>query len=325
MLIPNLVPANSDLTLAVPDPSYWCSTSAEYYINIPGYGTQQACVWGSSAQPIGNWAPFVAGANQAADGNTFVTAGINPIYCCEANAYTGVDPGFAIRIDCPSGNCNGMPCECNPATMGPNKCSGGSVGAGGAEFCVVTVPPGASAQLVIFSTSNGSSVTTAPVTNNAVSNPNIGSGALVPAPPAPAPSPAHPPKPASAPASSSAPAATSSSSTSCTTAEPSPVYQPDIWAQPVGLSSSDHTSSSSSSVTALVTALSHTHASTKTVYVGPSGDAVPHKQGFQSNNATTSTSVTSPTSPILKTSSTNRVTFTNLLSLLVVALAIFHL
>ena len=156
MLIPNLVGGNSQLTLAVPDPSYWCSTAAEYYINIPGYDTETACIWGDSSHPYGNWAPFVAGANKASDGNTYVMVGINPIFCCEANAFAGTDPGFAIRLECPDGGCNGMPCECNPATMGPNKCTGGTVGAGGAEFCTVTVPNGGSAQLVIFSTANNS-------------------------------------------------------------------------------------------------------------------------------------------------------------------------
>jgi len=175
MLIPNLVPADGTLTLAVPGPSYWCGTSAEYYINPPGYTTEQACVWGDNTQPIGNWAPFVAGANQVASGETFVTAGINPIYCCDASSsYHTTDPGFAIRIDCPSGNCNGMPCECNPATMGVNKCSGGSVGAGGAEFCVVTVPAGETANLVIFSTTGNNSVIS--------STPIQASSSAVPAP-----------------------------------------------------------------------------------------------------------------------------------------------
>ena len=224
MLIPNSVPANGQLTLAVPDPSYWCSTSAEYYVNIPGYSTAEACVWGTNAHPIGNWAPFVTGANQASTGNTFVTVGANPIYWCQADSFEGIDPGFAVRIDCPSGNCNGMPCECNPATMGPNACTGGTVGAGGAQFCVVTVPAGETANLVIFSTSNGSVVSTAPVTNDAVVTSNV-----VPVA-APAPAPAH------APVSPPAAASSSSSSTSCTTsttstAEPSAVYQPDIWAQ----------------------------------------------------------------------------------------------
>jgi hypothetical protein len=179
MIIPNLVNGEGQLTLAVPNPSYWCSTAAEYYINIPGYGTDVACVWGDSSTPVGNWAPYVAGANQASDGSTYVMVGINPIYCCENNAFKGADPGFAIRIDCPSGNCNGMPCECNPSTMGVNKCTGGSVGAGGAEFCIVTVPDGESANLVIFPTTNGSLISTSAISSE-------GGPAVVVPPPGPA-------------------------------------------------------------------------------------------------------------------------------------------
>ena len=185
MLIPNSVPAGGDLTLAVPDPSYWCSTSAEFYVNIPGYDTDTACVWGDGSAPYGNWSPFVAGANQAANGDTFVMVGINPIYCCQSNPWPNQDPGFAVRIECPSGNCNGLPCECNPSTMGPNKCTGGTVGAGGAEFCLVTVPAGDTANLVIFSTSgkSGSSHNDTVVPVNAVSSNGDGAN-VVPAPPA---------------------------------------------------------------------------------------------------------------------------------------------
>src|SRR5271170_8087961 len=107
MLIPNSVPAGGDLTLAVPSTSYWCETAAEYYINTPGYDTTTACVWGDGSQPYGNWAPFVAGANQVASGETFVMIGINPIYCCQANTWPNSNPGFAVQINCPSGNCNG--------------------------------------------------------------------------------------------------------------------------------------------------------------------------------------------------------------------------
>ena len=211
MIIPNLVGGNGKLTLAVPDPTYWCSTAAEYYINIPGYSADTACVWSDGSGPFGNWAPFVAGANQVSDGSTFVMVGINPIYCCQANSFPVNDPGFAIRIDCPGGNCNGMPCECNPSTMGPNKCTGGSVGAGGAEFCIVTVPSGGTANIVIFPTSNGSVVST-----SAFSKPGSGSVVHVPAP-APAPSSPpqheHPPSPPP-PASSSADDCTTKTSTS---------------------------------------------------------------------------------------------------------------
>lgn len=171
MLIPTHVGAGSTAVLAVPDPSYWCGTAAHFYVNPPGTSVTAGCVWGDASQPLGNWSPFVAGANQVAGGNTFVTAGINPIYCCEpANGFSQRDPGYGIRIECPGGGCNGLPCECNPSTMGVNKCSGGTVGAGGAEFCVVTVPAGGTANLVVFSTSNQSVVSTSQIVSDDTSS-----------------------------------------------------------------------------------------------------------------------------------------------------------
>src|SRR5579862_4177100 len=182
MLIPTFVGAGSTVTLAVPDTSYWCSTAAHFYINPPGTSITDGCVWCDQSKPFGNWAPFVTGANKASDGNTYVTAGINPIYCCEpSNGYSNRDPGFGIRIECPDGGCNGLPCECNPSTMGVNKCTGGSVGAGGAEFCVVTVPQGGKANIVVFSTSSNQSLSTSPLS----STPNLLSSSSSPPPPSP--------------------------------------------------------------------------------------------------------------------------------------------
>jgi hypothetical protein len=271
MLIPNPVGGNSQLTLAVPDPSYWCSTAAEYYINIPGYGTETACVWGDSSNPYGNWAPFVAGANQVADGSTFVMVGINPIYCCEANRFAGTDPGFAIRIDCPDGNCNGTPCECNPATMGPNKCTGGSVGAGGAEFCIVTVPAGGSANLVIFSTSNGAVASNSSViSGSAVSEPD--SGHVVAAAPAPPSSPQHEHSPSSA----------SGSSDDCTTTTSSE------W-------KTGHTAGAVSSYSEP----SRRYSSSK-LKSAPSGSGFKENQAYPSSDTTASA-----TSPLYSSSSTS--------------------
>ena len=146
--------------MAVPGTSYWCSTAAEYYINPPGITTDQGCIWGDGSQPIGNWSPFVAGANQVANGDTFVMIGVNPIYCCQSS-WSGTNPGFGVRIECPGGGCNGVPCECNPDTMGTNGCTGGSTGAGGAQFCIVTVPAGGTANIVVFSLGSNSTSSTA--------------------------------------------------------------------------------------------------------------------------------------------------------------------
>ena len=190
MLIPTYVGAGSSAVLAVPDTSYWCKTSAEYFINPPGVSTTAGCVWGSASQPVGNWASFVCGANMDTNGNTFVTVGANPIYWCEpANGYSQRDPGYAVKIECPQGGCVGLPCQCDPSTMGPNKCSGGTVGAGGAEFCVVTVQKGYKANIVVYST--GSNANTGSNNNN---NNSTGTYSTPVSAPAPAPPPPPPPQ-----------------------------------------------------------------------------------------------------------------------------------
>jgi hypothetical protein len=149
MLIPTSV--TSYASLAVPDPSYWCETAAHYYINPPGISTDEACVWGSSANPYGNWSPYVAGANADNSGNTFIKLGWNPIYLEPATPFRNEVPTWGVKIDCPNGGCNGLPCAIDPSQNGVNEMVGGSsVGAGGGAFCVVTVSRGATANFVVF-------------------------------------------------------------------------------------------------------------------------------------------------------------------------------
>ncbi|KAH3363953.1 hypothetical protein KXW94_005993 [Aspergillus fumigatus] len=156
MLIPTLV--EDTATLAVPDLSYWCETAAHFYINPPGYDTETACVWGTSAKPIGNWSPYVAGANTDGDGNTFVKIGWNPIYLEPTTPFRNVVPDFGIEIECEGDGCNGLPCKIDPAVNAVNEMIGStSVGAGGATFCVVTVPKGEKANVVVFEKSGGGS------------------------------------------------------------------------------------------------------------------------------------------------------------------------
>lgn len=131
-------------------------TCSSYYINPPGVSTTEACVWGDSSKPVGNWAPFVAGANTASDGNTYVKIGWNPIY---TNAYDKI-PEFGIEIICEGEGCNGLPCKFDPAANGFNELTGAStVGDGGASFCVVTVPSGQNANIVVFEASGSDSST----------------------------------------------------------------------------------------------------------------------------------------------------------------------
>ncbi|KAF3767806.1 hypothetical protein M406DRAFT_31870, partial [Cryphonectria parasitica EP155] len=147
MLIPTAV--DSTAVLAVPGTSYWDETAAHFYVNPPGYSTDEACAWGTSAKPIGNWSPYVTGANQDSTGNTYVKLGWNPIY---TDSFNGVLPTFGLKIEC-DGDCVGLPCSIDPSTDGFGGVTSeeAASGAGGADFCVVTVTSG-SASVVVFNT-----------------------------------------------------------------------------------------------------------------------------------------------------------------------------
>jgi hypothetical protein len=148
MLIPTSVMDSA--TIAVPGPSYWGSTASHFYINPPGHTTGEACIWGTGSQNIGNWSPYVAGANQDATGNTYVKLGYNPIY---TDTFNGVKPSFGVKIEC-DGHCNGLPCAIDPSSdgFGHVRSATAATGAGGADFCVVTVPKGSTANIVVFNT-----------------------------------------------------------------------------------------------------------------------------------------------------------------------------
>lgn len=151
MLIPTLV--EDQATIAVPDTSYWCETAAHYYINPPGSSVAD-CVWGVSSKPVGNWSPYVAGANTDGDGNTFVKLGWNPIW--QDSALKSTLPSFGVKIECPDGGCNGLPCEISPNSDGSVDSKESAVGAGNAAFCVVTVPKGGVANIVAYNVDGSS-------------------------------------------------------------------------------------------------------------------------------------------------------------------------
>lgn len=154
MLIPTKV--NSWSQLAVPGMDYWASTAAHYYINPPGVGTEEACTWSDGSKPIGNWSPYVAGANTDANGMTFVKIGYNPIW---TNSWlSSTAPTFGVKIVCSGDGCNGTPCSINPSKdgIGNVESSLSAAGAGGANFCVVTVPKGMTANIVVFDVSGKS-------------------------------------------------------------------------------------------------------------------------------------------------------------------------
>ncbi|KAK1755931.1 hypothetical protein QBC47DRAFT_200317 [Echria macrotheca] len=137
-------------TIAVPDINYWDKTAAHYYINPPGVPSSDGCKWGTESEPIGNWSPYVAGANTVANGDTYVKIAWNPMFigCPLKNK----KPSFGVRIECPDGGCNGLPCSINPGTDGVGGLSSPvkATGVGDADFCVVTVPSGKTANIVVF-------------------------------------------------------------------------------------------------------------------------------------------------------------------------------
>lgn len=152
MLIPTNVETNA--VLAVPDPSYWASTAAHFFINPPGVPVEDGCIWGTKEKPHGNWSPYVAGANQDKNGDTFVTLGWNPIYIEPETPFREERPDFGVRIKC-EGSCTGLPCEINPDKNDVNEItkpesSGNAPGAGGAHFCVVNVKKGGKAIVEVF-------------------------------------------------------------------------------------------------------------------------------------------------------------------------------
>ncbi|KAI1197529.1 beta-glucosidase-domain-containing protein [Nemania serpens] len=142
MIIPTDV--YDSAALAVPEPSYWDSTASHFYINAPGVTSDEGCHWGDDTKPIGNWAPYVAGANVDGSGNTFVKLGLNPVW--QDSALFSTKPTFGLKIEC-DGDCNGLPCEIDGGGVVSNN---KATGAGGADFCVVTVTKGGKASIIVY-------------------------------------------------------------------------------------------------------------------------------------------------------------------------------
>jgi hypothetical protein len=134
--------------------SLGCSlTCNSFYVNNPGLTTEEACIWGDGSKPLGNWAPYVVGGQTTSSGQTFYKIAWNPIYM---GPYGTTNPGFGIKIECAGDGCVGTPCSIDPSVVGVGGVTSAdqAVGAGGASFCVVTIPSGGTANIVVFEVGN---------------------------------------------------------------------------------------------------------------------------------------------------------------------------
>ncbi|KUL90385.1 hypothetical protein ZTR_02043 [Talaromyces verruculosus] len=283
MLIPTLV--EDTATLAVPDPSYWCSTAAHYYINPPGTG-DEGCIWGTSANPIGNWAYFVAGANTDSSGNTFVKIGYNPVVQEPATPFRNTPATFGVEITCDDGaGCNGLPCKIDPSVNALNEVTSpdSSDGAGGASFCVVTVPKGQTANIVVFnagSSDTGSSSSSSTSSSSKSSSSSSSSST------------------STTPTTTAAPTTTSHSSTSSTSTSSPTSSTPSSTTSPTHSSSdssSDATSTPSSTPSASASYSYAPHVFVETSASGGSG-ATATAGGSSSSPSASPSSAASPMS-----------------------------
>jgi hypothetical protein len=117
--VPTEIQDGATQPLTCPDASNYYmwegkSTSAQYYLNPPGYGASDACQWGSPGKPLGNYAPINFGVG-ASGGTTWLSI--------QANTPTtnAVYPGTVEIQGNLSGSCkyeNGQYCSasgCNSA------------------------------------------------------------------------------------------------------------------------------------------------------------------------------------------------------------------
>jgi hypothetical protein len=129
MSIPLDVQPGQTNKLACPDQAkYWTwgakTTSAQYYINLPGYSVEKACVWGSPGDDFGNYAPANLGVSVDKHGIAYVS--VMPNYPTQQN----VKLPYTVTIEGGNIPCrykNGMFCR-GPGygTCDPNGCTTGA-------------------------------------------------------------------------------------------------------------------------------------------------------------------------------------------------------
>ncbi|KAJ1680191.1 hypothetical protein EV182_000516 [Spiromyces aspiralis] len=134
MIIPTVVQPSGSSVINVVPKDYWCQTSAQYYVNLAD-STDAQCIWGTSDKPVGNWGPYIFGAGQGKDGNTYVSVQYNPLYIEK-----GFDPKnvYNVAIECEGEGCNfpaGGKCQCEKGTCSvANGCTVTLTGSAKAVF-----------------------------------------------------------------------------------------------------------------------------------------------------------------------------------------------
>ncbi|PVV05028.1 hypothetical protein BB560_000457 [Smittium megazygosporum] len=137
MIIPSTAPGRGFVRLNVVPKTYWLRTSAQFYVNLDGTNDEN-CVWGKPDVPMGNWGPYIFGAGQAADGNTYVSVRYNPLY---VEAKHDPKRAYNVRVRCVSGKCVFPP---------PNECKCEKGICSLRDGCTVTLTDNARAQFVLY-------------------------------------------------------------------------------------------------------------------------------------------------------------------------------
>lgn len=180
-LIPTWIPPNGDATLAIPQPDYFGKIPAHYYINEPGSGISDSCLWGDESSSLGNWATFVGGGLQTPDGKTWIDLGLNPKY---KDNFSGQPINFKVEIVC-DGECNN-PCSYDPSKHGLLEMVGTegvhwNVGVDGVPYCTTCITSGSAYYKV--SMLDGSDTPSAPGPSSSVVSASVAAASSTSAPP----------------------------------------------------------------------------------------------------------------------------------------------
>ncbi|OLY80446.1 putative secreted beta-glucosidase adg3 [Smittium mucronatum] len=137
MIIPSVAQPGSTVPLNVVPSTFWAGTSSQFYVNLAG-STEAQCIWGNPDKPVGNWGPYIFGAGQAKDGNTYISVQYNPLYSEVGFKTTDT---YNVEIKCVSGKCNfpeSNECKCEKGTCSVK------------DGCTVTLMGDAKAEFVLY-------------------------------------------------------------------------------------------------------------------------------------------------------------------------------